>query len=418
MLIGSTFVQVGATRDGLDAYLDAAHRRGMTAVLVETPDYLRWRSALGRRPYDIGIAVDQPANTDALVAALRDLPAPALILAGFERYVASAYGAADILGSRPSGQSPQFQAPYKLGQRSAVSQTCAQIRQPRHATVTALGDLQAATAGLAFPVVVKPDNGGGGLGVYVAYEAANLAAIRTVLESVRNYDGGPFSGWIAEEYVPGVELSVQAVARDGKAIILTTCEKLTAVEAEPNGVGSFRESGHVARPGAEADPSLLSFVEACLGAVGYRTGPFHIDLIQTPDGELVLLEMGFRLSGMRVSELVTAVSGLDWAEEAFAAHLGTAHNGATARSAASYAGQLTLRQPSEVQAAQALPSAGGTRVDLQLFTAPSLPDEWDDVLPVTLRSDIGRHSGAMGRVVVSGDNPRTVTEVLHRCRMP
>lgn len=415
MPTGSTFVQVGATRDGLDPYLDAAHRRGMTAVLVETPDYLRWRSALGRRPYDIGIPVEQPADPFALVEALRQVPMPTLILAGFERYVAAAYEAADMLGSHPSGQSPTFRAPYKLGQRGAVTRACGRIRQPRYAIASTLDGLENSTQALAFPLVVKPDNGGGGLGVYLARTREHLAEVRAVLDGVSNYDGGPFTGWIVEEYVPGVEMSVQAVARDGKAVILTTCEKLTNIETEGNGVGSFRESGHVARPGAEADPSLRSFVESCIEAVGYRTGPFHIDLIRSSAGELYLIEMGFRLSGMRVSELVGAVSGLDWAEEAFAAHLGTPHGGAAARSSARYAGQLTLRQAAQIEAAKALPPASGTRVDVQLFAAPRLPEEWGDVLPATLRSDVGRHAGAVGRVVVSGDSPLAVTEVLQRC---
>jgi len=417
MPTGSTFVQVGATRDGLDAYLDAAHRRDMVAVLVETPDYLRWRDALGRRPYDIGIAVGQPADTSALVGALRNLPVPTLILAGFERYVAAAYGAANALGSRPSGQSPAFNAPYKLGQRDAVSRACDQIRQPRYAAIEVLDDLETAMAQLTFPVVIKPDNGGGGLGVYLARACEHLAAVRRVLGNVSNYDGGSFTGWIVEEYVPGVEMSVQAVARDGEASILTICEKLTNIEDESDGVCSFRESGHVARPGAEADPSLRSFVEACIGAVGYRTGPFHIDLIRSERGALYLVEMGFRLSGMRVSELVGAVSGIDWAEEAFAAHLGTPHSGAAARSAARYAGQLTLRLRAEVEAAQALPAANGTHVDVQLFTAPQLPAEWGNILPATLRSDVGRHSGAVGRVVVSADSPVAVSDVLRRCRV-
>ena len=37
------FVQLGATRDGLDPYLHAARARGMQAVLIETPDYIALR---------------------------------------------------------------------------------------------------------------------------------------------------------------------------------------------------------------------------------------------------------------------------------------------------------------------------------------------------------------------------------------
>jgi hypothetical protein len=45
------FVQIGATRDGLDPYLQTARAYGMKAILIETPDYMRLRKALGRQDH-------------------------------------------------------------------------------------------------------------------------------------------------------------------------------------------------------------------------------------------------------------------------------------------------------------------------------------------------------------------------------
>src|SRR6266536_5532141 len=118
----SYFVQVGATRDGMDPYLSAARERGMRAVLVETPDYVRWRRALGRREFDITLEVEKPTDPSALVAAINELPEiPALVLAGFERYTAPAYAAARALAVRPSGVGDDFVPPYKAAQRAALS---------------------------------------------------------------------------------------------------------------------------------------------------------------------------------------------------------------------------------------------------------------------------------------------------------
>jgi len=84
----------------------------MATALVETPDYLRWRRVLGRRHYDLEIPVDHPAEPDSLIDSLRHRAiAPDVILAGFERYVASAYLAATAFAAVPSGQSPHFGAP-------------------------------------------------------------------------------------------------------------------------------------------------------------------------------------------------------------------------------------------------------------------------------------------------------------------
>ncbi|MEV6345300.1 hypothetical protein [Actinoplanes sp. NPDC051851] len=192
---GKVFVQVGAGRDGLDPYLGAARRRGMTAILAETPDHLRWRSVLGRSAFDAVVAVDHPADPGELSAAIRALGvAPAVVLAGFERYVDSAYRAARALGAAPSGQSPDFCSPYKRAQRTVMTNAAIPVRQPRHGFADTLDDLETAAEGLSFPVVIKPDNGGGGLGVVMLADRRDLPLARRELGRLRNYDGGGFTG--------------------------------------------------------------------------------------------------------------------------------------------------------------------------------------------------------------------------------
>ena len=419
MQSGGTFVQVGATRDGLDPYLDAARRRGLTAVLVETPDYLRWRELLGRRPFDRVVPVSHPADPTQLLDALRAAPitGPHLMLAGFERYTASTYSVAEMLGVLPARQSPGFAAPYKRAQRTAVADATIRVGQPRHTLVDSLDRLASSGTRMSFPVVVKPGDGGGGLGVLLVSQPDGFDAAARLLRGVTNYDGGGFEGWLVEEYVKGIELSVQGIARDGDAEILTFCEKLITVEPEQEPLlSSFRESGHVAYPGEEADAVLRTFTQACLEAVRYRQGPFHVDLVR--DGNsLQLLEMGFRLSGMRVTEIVAMVSGRDWAEEAFRAHLGEPAGTGQPPDRLRYAGHLTMRRPAELTAAQALVGeTGDYRIEVAAFAPPHLPEQWQHELPATLRSDIGRHAGAVGRVVVRANAAQLVTRLLESCR--
>src|SRR5262245_16543574 len=96
------FVQVGASRDGRDSYLDAARRRGLTTVLVETPDYRRWRKAMGRREFDVTLSVDHPSHAPDVVASISELAGTTrLLLAGYERYVRSAWRAAEAMGACP-----------------------------------------------------------------------------------------------------------------------------------------------------------------------------------------------------------------------------------------------------------------------------------------------------------------------------
>jgi biotin carboxylase len=406
----------------------------MPTVLVETPDYLRWRDVLGRRRFDEVVPVERPADAAAVVAAVgaagrRQGRPVALMLAGFERYVASTLTAARELDVRPAGQSVGFGAPYKRGQRAAVTTANPRrVRQPRHVTVRSLNelrDLGRAADHPTFPVVVKPGDGGGGLGVLLVSQVDGLPGAAETLAGMTNYDGGGFDGWLVEEYVKGVELSVQAVAVNGAARIITSCEKLITIETAPEFplVSSFRESGHVAQPGEEADPVLRDFADECLRAVGYRQGPFHLDLIRDGDS-LHLLEMGFRLSGMRVVELVRRVSGVDWAEVVFRIHLGDApvDEALVPRSGVNghrYGGQFTIRHADQYAAAERLrldPSAD-CGIDVERFSPPDLPAEWRTDLPRSLRSDLHRHAGAVGRVVVTAPTPHQVARALEWCRV-
>ncbi len=93
----NVFLQIGATRDGLDPYLDACSGRGMKSVLIETPDYLQWRRELKRRSFDLEIPVERPSDPCQVLTALGELyRSVKLILPGFERYVECAYDATEV----------------------------------------------------------------------------------------------------------------------------------------------------------------------------------------------------------------------------------------------------------------------------------------------------------------------------------
>jgi hypothetical protein len=117
------FVQVGAIRDGLDPYLHCARRRGMRTVLVETPAYLRRRTALGRRRFDVNLAAARPHDPSEVTAALDEAGlAPTLLLTEFERYAVGAFAACEMLRVAPwPGVGRSFVPVDKWGQRNALA---------------------------------------------------------------------------------------------------------------------------------------------------------------------------------------------------------------------------------------------------------------------------------------------------------
>lgn len=409
-------VQVGATRDGLDPYRASAAARGMTAVLVETPGYLAWRRRLGRAPFDKEIAVERPHDPGRLLTALHAAGVrPAVLLAGFERYAAAAFDAAAALSVPPaSAHRPAFHAPDKGRQRMALARSAPQVRQPRHT----LAGQEHAEPAIPYPRVVKPVDGGGGLGVFLVQDAEEERRARRVLARTDNYGGGAFTGTLIEEYVAGTEFSLQGVARRGQARVLSVCEKLVLLEPAPDeGLCGFREAGHLMLPPATADPRLLALAQTCLAAFGYHNGPFHLDVIAGQGGELHFVEMGFRLSGGGLVALTERALGVRWADLALGVHLGEETppgRPAVTHDQGPFLGQLTCTRPEQLERAAILARAG---TPVEVLPAAPVPGEasLDPAHAAVLVSDRQRHAVVLGRVIVQANTPEGARRLLSDC---
>ncbi|GCE15832.1 ATP-grasp domain-containing protein [Tengunoibacter tsumagoiensis] len=413
------FVQIGATRDGTDPYLHVARGRGMEAVLVETSDYILLRQTLGRLEFDYTLAVDEPSDPQAVAKALAQLSeVPALILAGFERYIYSAYKVANLLKIPPYDNAHVFVPPNKAQQRDALAHATASyasadaILQPRYVVQSDVQIVPAQTRDFTYPLVVKPVDGGGGLGVFLVHTPDEVKLALERLQSITNYDGGQFEGLSLEEYVSGTEYSVQGLVHHGKATVLTFCKKFVLLE-EDSTIGSlhiFREVGHLATRGDRVEPVVKQFAQTCVDVFGYYTGPFHIDMVKSGEG-YAYLEMGFRLSGFGLTRLVQRVSGYDWAREAFEAHLGKPALQPSQLSESPYIGQFTAISATELEKAEQL-AAQGYCVEVQRFTTTT-PDPTS--YSARLKSDLTRHGGAVGRVIASAETLEEVEKLLQFC---
>ncbi|MDF9817045.1 ATP-grasp domain-containing protein [Streptomyces sp. SPB162] len=405
------FVQLGATRDGLDPYLDCARSRGMRAVLVETAAYLRWRGLLGRQPFDLELPVERPEDPEQVRAALDAAGIrPRLLLTGFERYVYAAFEVARALRVAPWPHAGiTFSPPDKARQRALLVSSAPSVLQPRFLTL-GLHDAERADD-LGYPQVVKPVDGGGGLGVTLVNDAAGVRRALADLRDRRNYGGGAFGAVMAEEFVKGPEVSLQGVAVDGRALLLSVCEKITALEEVPDApaLTGFREVGHIATHGAGADGELRELADRCLAAVGYSEGPFHIDVLQGPEGP-VFVEMGFRLSGGGLVALVERATGIRWAELVFQVQLDRTSPVLPAASGGA-AGQVSVVSDEELAAARAL-AASDPGIELVPSPPPPPYDELSADERELLASDLSRHIGAKARVVAVGDGPTQVRVLL------
>ncbi|HTK08648.1 MAG TPA: ATP-grasp domain-containing protein [Ktedonobacteraceae bacterium] len=407
----STFIQLGATRDGHDPYLHVAHTLGMQAVLIETPDYIRFHRALRRHEFDQILAVEHPANEEEVLYALQLLAEePTLILAGFERYIFSAYMVAQRMGIQPAPPGNTFLPPDKAQQRQTISHTNDQILQPRYHILNGTDVDAEQLAHLTYPIVIKPIDGGGGLGVFLSRNFQEVEMALNELRTTFNYDGGAFTGIVIEEYIHGDEYSVQGIARQGKCTLLTFCKKFIVRGTQGDeAIRGFREAGHIALPADQADPAIEQFAQSCISALGYTNGPFHIDMVQTPAG-YYLIEINFRLSGGGLVNLMERVCGYNWAEEAFAAHLDRPilRKRQPVSASSPCAGQLTVVTMDEIRMADEL-QASGHAIEVQRFEEP-------EALPLTSRlATEMRHLGFTGRIIASAQNASEVEHLLRTC---
>jgi hypothetical protein len=413
MLVNNVFVQVGATRDGLDPYLDSAHYRGMQAILVETPDYIRWRKMFSRREFDQTIAVEHPANPDEVLHVLKEIEVhPSLILAGFERYAKSAYLTAHKLCTLPHRDGYNFVPPNKLEQRILLTRRSPSVLQPNYFSVTDAHPSPTQLERLNYPLVVKPVDGGGGLGVFLVSDSDELRSALAELQMLTNYDGGAFEGIIIEEYISGNEYSVQGIARNGEAHILTLCEKFISIEPSKTQllIKEFRESGHIALKGDQVSTSIKQFVQSCIDAFEYRDGPFHIDMVESVQG-IYYLEIGFRLSGGGLVNLVRRASGFNWADESFSWHLSVPSIQPVATSN-TYIGQIVAMSDHEITIAYQL-QAQGHAIEIQIFSPP--PNSSTAIKTQRLESDLARHTGMLGRIIVTSPTLADVQHLLQIC---
>jgi hypothetical protein len=237
------------------------------------------------------------------------------------------------------------------------------------------------------PVVVKPADGAGSSDVALVRNLAELPAERRV------------PGTVLEEYVGGVEYSIETLSEGGRHTIVGIAEKGTT--------GGFVEESHVMPPyslGEEDQRLVLEAVATLLDAVGLTDGPSHteVKVEAAPDAHgadrvrVVVIESHNRQGGDGIADLVRITRGVDWRRAALGWALGEGlrQDEVGARAAATV---FFTAPPGRVTAVAARPALTHGRIARWSVTA----EVGDTVRP--LRSSADR----LGVAVLTADDPRS-----------
>ena len=173
---------------------------------------------------------------------------------------------------------------------------------------------------IAFPCVVKPVAMSGSRGVIRADDEAELAAAvgRARVIASDAFDEEERSRLLVESFVPGVEVAVEGLVRDGRLEVLAVFDK-----PDPLDGPFFEESIYVtpSRLGAAAEARIVACVREAVAAFGLVSGPVHAE-VRWHAGEAWLLEVAARTIGGECSKLLRFSAGHSLEEVVLAAALG------------------------------------------------------------------------------------------------
>ena len=167
---------------------------------------------------------------------------------------------------------------------------------------------------LSFPLIVKPTDRSGSRGVSKVYNEIELknAIDRGLEESLENKV-------VIEEFIEGVEVSVESISWQGNHHILVITDKVTT--GEPY----FVELAHH-QPSAlsnEIQEKIKSETLKALNALEVKFGASHSEFKITNEGKVYAIEVGARMGGDFIgSDLVYLSTGYDFVKGVIDVSLG------------------------------------------------------------------------------------------------
>lgn len=244
------------------------------------------------------LAICQKEHIDGVCTIASDVSAPTVA------YVAEKMG---LVGN-------SFATAVRANDKSRMRQAFSKagIPCPRFQVVESIGQLDLRS--LSFPLIVKPVDRSGSLGVSrVDHEEMLPSALDIALEMSFKHVA------IVEEYIEGREISVEFISSDGRHYPLQITDKVTTgpphfVELEHHQPADLTE---------EWKTRINELTKRALNALGITNGASHSEYRITEDGQIYVMEIGARMGGDFIgSDLVRLSTGYDFLKGAIQVALG------------------------------------------------------------------------------------------------
>lgn len=200
-------------------------------------------------------------------------------------------------------------------QRMREAWAVAGIPSPGSAACYSAEQCFAAAGAFGFPVVVKPADSAGSRGVSVANAPSELAA---AFQLARAH--GTIGTVLVEEFMDGVEMSVEAFISGSRFVPLTLSDK---IRSQP----PYLLDTTVLFPSEQPDPiqsEAVRIVAEAARVLGIDSAPIHAEVMVTPNGPM-MVELAARGPGFKVfTEMIPWVTGIDVVEQLIRLSVGEA----------------------------------------------------------------------------------------------
>ncbi|MGB8166686.1 MAG: ATP-grasp domain-containing protein [Chthoniobacteraceae bacterium] len=283
---------------------------------------------------------------------------------------------------RLPGLTPQAAENATNKHRMRAAWAAAGVPSPVSQACQSLAEIRAAAGLFGFPVVVKPVDSAGSRGVSFVDHDAQL---ETAYEQARVFASG--GTVLVEEYMHGVEMSVEAFVVGGRFWPLALSDK---VRTQPPYLLDTTVLFPSEQPTAIQEEAVRIVARAA-EVLGIDNAPIHAEVMVTPKGPM-MVELAARGPGFKVfTEMISWVTGIDTVRELIRLSVGETPQFADplARGAVLRFPEIApgrVRSISGVEAARAVPGI----TDLEIYCR-----EGDTVRPLASGGDRVGHIIAM-----------------------
>ncbi len=192
---------------------------------------------------------------------------------------------------------------------------------PRYGAFASLEELHRLVADIGLPVVIKPRELAGSVGVIKVTEATALdAAFQQCIADVKALGGAyrtPEDVFLVEEYIPAQqEVSVEVINQGDLHRVVAVTDKHLGPEPY------FVEVGHSVPSVHTNNAQLIDIAERACAALGIQYGMAHFEARIKPNGEVCIIEVGARTGGDAIMDLVERSYGVNPYQLHVASYLG------------------------------------------------------------------------------------------------